>query len=183
VQKIILVLFLSLSASVAWGQELYLLGGQIENTATHDDSLNWGGVGYLEGLREHVAVGLTYLNEGHISDHLRDGFAPQLWLRTNVMNRQPSLAVGIGPYYYFETVLTNRNDSFDAHGWGAMSSMTVTLYRESRFLFQIRGNRINTVNGFNTASVMGGVGYQLDAPPTEGPLDVAPPGKEKHYGQ
>ena len=172
-KKIILLLLLCFAASPAWSQEIYVNGGQQEDRVTHDKAATWS-VSYLQGLGEHLAVGLMYLNEGHVPDNHRDGYAPQLWFRTNVLHRQLSLSAGIGPYLYFDTESTDRNDSYDAHGWGAMYSLALTWYTDSRFLFQIRGNYIDAVNSYNSFALMGGIGYQLDAPAAEGPLDTAP---------
>lgn len=67
-----------------------------------------------------------------------DGLEPQIWLRTNVMDRKLSLAAGIGPYLYFDTTTTSRSNPYDAHGWGTVVSVAATRYTESRFLYQLR---------------------------------------------
>ncbi len=157
----------------AWAQELYVHLGQTENTGNHEQATRWG-LEYRQGLAEHLAVGLTYINEGHVSGHHRDGYEPQVWYRTNVIERKLSLAAGIGPYLYFDTVSTDHGASRDEHGWGTVVSVAATWYTESRFLYELRGNWIGAVNGFNSVSVTAGIGYQLDAPPAEGPLQKAP---------
>jgi hypothetical protein len=145
----------------------------MEDTGTHDHASAWA-ASYLQGLGEHAAVSLMYLNEGHIPDHHRDGYAPQFWLRTNVFQRRLSLAAGVGPYFYFDTQSSNRSDSIDRHGLGVMYSAAFTWYTKSRLLFQVRGNWIDVANDFNHLSVMGGIGYQLDAPPVTGPVTRPP---------
>ena len=166
------ILFLLLVAPSGWTQELILSGGETESTSTHDKAVRWG-LAYQQGLSEHWAAGLTYINEGHISGHHRDGWEPQIWLRTNVIDRRLSLAAGIGPYFWFDTEST-RSYSFNAHGWGAVASVAATWYTESRFLYQIRANWIKAVNDFDSVSITGGIGFQLDKPLTEGPLRKAP---------
>ncbi len=157
----------------AWAQEFYVHGGQTENTGSHEEAFRWG-LEYRQSLSEHIALGLTYINEGHIAGHHRDGYEPQIWFRTNVIERKLSLAAGVGPYLYFDTVTPNQGASRDQHGLGTVVSVAATWYTESRFLYEIRANWIGAANSFNSVSVVGGIGYQLDAPPTEGPLQKAP---------
>ena len=86
-KKTVFFLFLCLFASTAWSQELYVNIGPTKSTEAHDHATSWA-VSYLQGLGEHAAVGLMYLNEGHIPEHHRDGYTPQFWLRTNFLHRQ-----------------------------------------------------------------------------------------------
>ena len=170
----ILVLFLLLTASPSWGQEFYAYGGWVENTDTHHDQDDAWGLAYMQGVGEHAMMSFTYLNEGHVSGHHRDGYTPQFWGRTSIIDRRLSFAAGIGPYFFFDTVSGRQNDSYDTHGWGGIFSLAATWYTESRWLFQVRGNWIGAVNSFNSFSVTGGIGYQLDAPSSPGPRTAAP---------
>jgi hypothetical protein len=51
-------------------------------------------VQYMEGLGDHFAYSLSYLNQGHFISHHRDANAANLWVRTNLFDRQLSLAAG-----------------------------------------------------------------------------------------
>lgn len=176
--------FISLSFFItvppSYTQEIYFHAGEVQNTHTSDRATRWG-LAYHQGTGEHTMLSLTYLNEGHLPGHHRDGYAAQFWLRKNIMNRRLSLAAGIGPYAYFDTN-GSRAESFDAHGWGGILSMAATWYTDSRFLFQIRGNWIDAVHSFNTLSITGGIGYQLDAPETPGPRRSAPAEEQSPTG-
>ena len=73
-----------------------------------------------------LAGGLTYYNEGHFSGHHRDGYAAQLWLRSDDAART-RFAFGVGPYWYFDTALAGSAASHrNIHGvgllWSAMAS-------------------------------------------------------------
>ncbi len=167
-------ILLALLSSPAWGQEIFVQAGSTESTDNHHPAPRWG-LAYQQGLSEHVAVGLTYINEGHIPNHHRDGYEPQIWFRANVIERRLSLAAGIGPYLYFDTTSARPGPgSYDSHGWGAVASLAATWYTDSRLLYQIRANYIEAINSFNSVSVTVGLGYQLDAPAKEGPLEKAP---------
>ena len=98
-------LFLSLClmcARPAAAGELFGFFGGMKDTSTKDGSYAWS-MEYRESLGEHFAASLVYLNEGHPPNHHRDGHGAMLWARTNLLDRRLSLAVGAGPYYYFDT--------------------------------------------------------------------------------
>ena len=167
-------LFLLLHVTTSWAQEFYAYGLRIEDANAHNHAYSWG-LAYMEGVGEHAMVSLTYLNEGHFPDHHRDGYALQFWGRTTIIDRRLSLAAGIGPYLYFDTVSgRGQIDSYDTQGLGGIFSLAATWYTESRWLFQVRGNWIGIANSFNTLSVSAGIGYQLDAPSSPGPRTAAP---------
>jgi hypothetical protein len=154
----------------AKAQELSLIGGKIQNNDNHDKSYTWA-VEYLHALDENAAVSFSYLNEGHFPDNHRDGVSAQIWGRTRVNNTRLLLSAGIGPYTYFDTTIASHATSYaDAHGWGGVLSLAATWYNESRWFYQLRANEIVANNNFNTLSITAGVGYQLEAPASPGPV-------------
>ncbi len=170
------MLTLSVSSPVA-GQELSILGGGANSSG--ETSYAWQ-IDYMEGLSEHFAYSISWLNEGHLTGHHRDGPTFQLWTRINMLNRQLSLAAGIGPYLYFDTQDHQDFQYKDIHqGLGAIGSLALTWYTESRWLFQLRGNYVLAESDIDTTSIVLGIGYQLDAPSTPGPRTeaTAQPGK------
>jgi hypothetical protein len=50
-----------------------------------------------EGFGQYLAGGITWLNEGHIPDHHRDGPLVQIWGRFPVAQRRFVVALGVGP--------------------------------------------------------------------------------------
>src|SRR5664280_2042815 len=96
----ILFLWVLISACPVLAQEIYVHNGIARPTGSNTTGYA-GGLTYLEGLGEHAAWSVTYLNEGHVTEHKRDGFAPQAWGRLNVFDRRISLAAGVGPYLYY----------------------------------------------------------------------------------
>jgi hypothetical protein len=177
---VLLILVLAAAAGPARAEEFYALGGVMQNAnSTNDSSYSWQ-LEYLEGVGEHFAATLSYLNEGHVPVHHRDGNTVQLWTRTNVLDRRLSLAAGGGPYYYFDTTAAKAGGSYaDNHGWGGMLSLAATWYTESRWLFQLRSNWVWTGDSIDTFSTLAGVGYQLDAPLSPGPIAEESPQRNK----
>jgi hypothetical protein len=178
-KPILFLLLIAVMISPSWAQEVYVYGGAVETAQSHKSSSYSWGYAYMQGIGEHAMVSFTYLNEGHLPEHHRDGYSIQFWGRTNVLDRRLSLAAGVGPYLYFDTATdridngTSGRDSYNHQAWGAIVSLAATWYTESRWLFQVRGNWVGAANSFDTFSITGGIGYQLDAPPSPGPRRTA----------
>jgi hypothetical protein len=159
----------------ASAQEIWFLGGRTDARHATDDTYGWG-VEYAHTLGEHAYATLSWLNEGHIPGHHRDGQAAQIWGRINLFDRRLSLAAGVGPYRYFDTVAASQGATYeDDHGWGVVTSIAATWYTSSRVLLQLRANHIKAAGSFDSNAVLLGLGYQLEAPPTRGPLVSAAP--------
>jgi hypothetical protein len=98
-----IVHFVSVSVLLLWmtspasGQEIYLLGGLGDNPKSGEPPFTYQ-LSYSEGLSDHFAWSLSWLNEGHIKDHKRDGVTPQFWFRSDFQEKRFSLAAGAGPY-------------------------------------------------------------------------------------
>ena len=159
-----------LASYSASAQELSGLAGGLYDTPTHETTYSWQ-LEYLEGLGEHYAISLTYLNEGHITAHHRDGESLLIWGRTTYFDRHLALGVGVGPYFYYDTLKIGNGDSYNNdHGWGGMVSYTATYYTAERLFYQMRINWVVTSKSIDTGSLLFGVGYQLAPPPSTGPL-------------
>jgi len=167
-----LSLFLMCARSAAAG-ELFGFFGGTKDTSTKDSSYAWS-MEYRESLGEHFAASLVYLNEGHLPNHHRDGHGAMLWARTNLLDRRLSLAVGAGPYYYFDTTEPPTGGYSNEHGLAAILGLSATWYTNSPWLVQLRLNSITTKLSIDTVTPMIGVGYQLDRPATPGPLVDVP---------
>lgn len=130
-------------------------------------------VRYMEGLGENFAFSLAYLNQGHLSTHRRDGTAANLWLRTNAFHPQLSLAVGAGPFFYYDTVIPEKGRASDVHGWGTLVNLLASWYAKNRWIYQMQASWVRGGNSFDTFSLLAGIGYQLDPPPEPGPAPKA----------
>lgn len=174
-KRAFLIALLALVACPVRAQEIYFNAGGLLDTNTKEHTYTWS-LSYMQGLQEHLAVSFSWLNEGHVPGHHRDGHTVQFWGRTNVFNRRLSLAAGVGPYRYFDTSEASEGASYsDSHGWGAIFSLAATYYTEKRWLLQLRTNYVETGGySYDTFSVALGIGYQLDPPPSPGPLPKAP---------
>ena len=117
---------------------------------------------------------LSYMNQGHFFPHHRDADAINLWLRTNLIDRQLSLAVGAEAFSITTPYPSPPAAASDFHGWGTMVNVAANWYTKSRLIYELRGSWIRGGQSFDTLSVLAGIGYQLDPPTVPGPVPVAP---------
>jgi hypothetical protein len=160
-----------LLAMPAYAGEIALLGGYGWTDDPLEKTYAWQ-TQYMEGLGNNLAYSLSYVNQGHFIEHHRDGYAASLWARTNLLDKRLSLGAGVGGLYYFDTIkpaVGSTAPERDYHGWGTMTSLAATWYTESRVFYQLQGYWIKGDKSFNTLSALAGIGYQLDAPPVQGP--------------
>ena len=161
-------------AGAANAQELTLFGGGLKQSGTKESTSVWA-FEYQHPLHENIAASFAWLNEGHVPGHHRDGQSMQIWGRTNVLDRRLSLAAGVGPYRYFDTTVSSAGGGYaNIHGWGTVGSLAATYYTNSRWLYQMRFNRIVARNSIDTSSLMFGIGYQLEPVSERGPQVSAP---------
>ena len=150
---------------LAPAQEVTAYGGALR--VREADQLTFSaGASYSHPVDEHIALSLSYLNEGHPQSHHRDGVAAQLWLRSGGNEPGWSFGAGIGQDYYFDT--TNLHSSSGAqytndHGWANIYSLQATYhYPDSRWYNQLQINRITPSSKDATTSLMFGVGYRFN---------------------
>ena len=155
-------LLCALGAMPACAQDFVFGLGATRAEEVRDTSYGWL-VSFSRDLTPSLSASITYLNEGHFSSHHRDGHAAQLWARTDV-GECLTLAAALGLYRYFDTaVAENRQGFANAHGWGGLASVSATLREPgSRWLYQVRVNRVMANAGFDTTQVLAAVGYRFD---------------------
>jgi hypothetical protein len=161
----------------ASAQEFSVYTGPL--TGEHSHSYAWA-MDYTEGFGQYLAGSVVWLNEGHIPDHHRDGPLVQVWGRFPIVQRRVVLALGVGPYRYFDTEAADQGLGYsNTHGWGVVYSARATWYSSHRWTANLQLNHVQANNGPSTTAIMLGVGYQLDSPDTPGPRDFALPSTQK----
>ncbi|MFA6583936.1 MAG: hypothetical protein WCS77_06525 [Elusimicrobiaceae bacterium] len=159
----------ALLAGVSGAQELSFFTGKMEEKSGKG-SYAWQ-IEYNQAFSEHFAWSFSWLNEGHVPDHHRDGPVLQVWMRNAVFDGKLALSAGIGPYKYFDTEAARRGKSFDdVHGWGVETSLSATWYMGRRWFLQVRENHGRISGDIDTDMLLLGIGYQLQAPDKRGPV-------------
>lgn len=164
-----MTLVLYLATHSAYAGEVFGLGGALTARPSNERTYIWA-LDYRHRLSEHFDISAAWINEGHVTNHHRDGATAQIWARTTLLDPSFSISAGIGPYAYFDTTnLSGGAPEIDAHGWGVVYSLAATWRVQGRWLLQLRANRIETRRSIDTTSLLLGVGYQLDdLPASEG---------------
>jgi hypothetical protein len=148
----------------AAAEELSLLAG-VTDTDDHTSGTYAWGLEYRQKLLAHVDASFGYLNEGHLPNHHRDGGLLQFWATTGAWRDRIALAVGAGPYLYFDTQFhENWQGYINQHGVGAILSARATFALSRRWFALLDANQVMLVNPA-TRIILLGVGYRLEDSP------------------
>jgi hypothetical protein len=132
---------------------------------------------YQRSLGEHAVFSAGWINEGHLPGHHRDGPIAQVWWRTTAFDPRLSLAAGVGPYAYFDTVPTTTSDgAHDDHGIGIIASAAASWRMDGPWSLQLRFNRIVTKHSADSSSLLLGAVYRLEgaATPSDSMASIQP---------
>jgi hypothetical protein len=140
--------------------ELSVLGGATESIDTGERSYAWQATFRHDFLR-NVAASLSWINEGHLEEHRRDGFAVQGWGRVPLLDNRLSIGIGAGVYHYFDTRLFPAGSHENVHGWAPVYSLAATYYTETPWFAQVAVNHIHPESDINSNTYLVGVGYRL----------------------
>jgi hypothetical protein len=154
-------LLLAAASFHAHGQQLSIMSGVIKERSNNDESFAFV-VDYSEPLNKLFSYSLTYVNEGHVVDHHRDGIGAQIWAGLS-LNPRWSVKAGIGPYFYWDTAARPGVVAADDHGLGLITSASTNYQFSKHWALELRANRILTHRSINTTSVLVGLGYTFDA--------------------
>lgn len=97
-------------------QEVAFGVGRLHELGAKETTYSWQ-FQYLQYFNESWAGSFTWLNEGHLSDHHRDGAALQGWHFHRMENNALRLGAGLGLYRYFDTTSQDQADGYrNNHG-------------------------------------------------------------------
>lgn len=161
-RTIFLAIALAASAPLL-AQELAVQAGALRVNEQNEHTFS-GAAAFTNPVNNHLALSLSYINEGHPQDHHRDGIAGQVWLRTDNGGKPGwSFGAGAGQYFYFDTSELGNDKYTNDHGWAAIYSLQATYhYADSRWYNQVQLNRISPTGKDSTTALMFGVGYQFN---------------------
>jgi len=161
-----LVLFILTVSHTAFSQDLSILGGLISSHEDRETSYSWQ-VSYMEDIGDCFGWSFSWLNEGHMPNHHRDGPTLQLWARTGILNRRLLLAAGAGPYFSFDTHQEPDGSFRDVRYGGGIFSLAAIWNSGSRWFVEARVNTVLVHRDIDTTALLFGVGYRLDFEPSE----------------
>jgi hypothetical protein len=151
--------------SIARAEELSLLGG-LTDTDDHTHATYAWALEYRQHLLDHLDASFGYLNEGHLPNHHRDGGMLQFWATTGTWHDRFSLALGAGPYVYFDTQFHDNYQGYlNQHGVGAIVSGRLTYSLSRQWVVVLDADQV-LVASSGTRTILLGVGYRLERSPT-----------------
>jgi hypothetical protein len=154
------------ASAPAAAEELALLAG-VTDTDDHTSGTYAWGLEYRQKLLAHLDTSFGYLNEGHLPNHHRDGGRLQFWATTGAWRDRIALAVGAGPYLYFDTQFhENWQGYINQHGVGAIVSARATFVLSRRWFALLDANQVMLVSPA-TRIILLGVGYSLEDSPAK----------------
>jgi len=167
--------FLLVAGLKLHAQELTLLGGMLPATNSQKSSPIWQ-LDYRQELYPNLAASVAYINDGHLTDHHRDGTAFEGWAELPLFQNRLTLAAGAGAYWFYDTESLPGGASADVHGTAPVFSLSATAYLSDRWFCRVNYNYINPAHDFAENSLTVGVGFWFgqDKKPTPGALGDAP---------
>ncbi len=155
---------LSLAALNCQADELSVYAGGLKPEPNDSDTYSWA-LEYRRPVFDDFAASFTWLNEGHITNHHRDGQAVQAWWRSKPKEEMLGLSfdLGIGPYRFYDTsrpVATERYQNL--HGWGVLASAAANYHFDDHWVASLRLNQIDAHGSFDSTALLAGLGYAFD---------------------
>lgn len=109
-----LLLLMAFSLTIAGAQEVGLGAGRLHGIGEKEATYSWQ-LQYFQHFNEAWAGSLSWVNEGHLPGHHRDGVALQVWRFHRMERNSLRLGVGLGAYRTFDTTLQPEGDYHNLH--------------------------------------------------------------------
>ena len=154
---LLLALFLP---ATAFPQELSWSYGSTRAEGGQGDAGAWQ-LDFRYRFPRILSVSGSYLNEGHLPGHKRDGLAAQLWAGYPLFRRKVMVDFGAGPYRFSDTQPRAGGGYADVEGWGLLYSVSGTYFLRSPWYFRLAANGIRPSQDLRTHTYTLGVGYRL----------------------
>ncbi len=166
---------------IAEAEEFSFLYGRAASSHGSDTSRGWQ-IEYRHGAWRRLDLSASYVNEGHLESHNRDGAAVQVWGLLPLYEGRIVLSAGAGPYLFFDTGI-RTDGSFDIdHGLGGILSASAAYRTDSPVVFRFTANRVAGTGENDSWSFLLGAGYALRGEResstgggTEAPGNAVPP--------
>jgi len=98
------------------GQEVSISLGRLHEIGVREYTYSWQ-LQYFHQLGEEWGGTLSWLNEGHIPDHHRDGVHLQAWKLHRIETNNLRLGLGLGLFQYFDTTESSHPSGYrNRHG-------------------------------------------------------------------
>lgn len=149
----------------AWrlsAQEVTAGVGAMRGSDTGESSYTWQ-LDYRSRLGRSWAWSASWINEGHVDGHHRDGIAGQIWVQPEWPKLPLALSLGAGAYGFFDTQAQPDRETRIRRGFGPIASMALTYYTEQPWFWRLTLAAIRPSRSINVNTLTFAAGYGLDA--------------------
>jgi hypothetical protein len=161
VRTALIAIVLVAASNTVHGETLLALAGASDSENSDGNSYAWQ-LQFQEPISSYLSGSLSWLNEGHMPAHHRDGAAAQLWLDAPSLLERVAFSLGAGPYIYFDTETASSERGYhDIHSAAAMLSASMAVDVGDAWFLDLRVNEIYAPGDINTASFLLGAGYHF----------------------
>jgi len=133
-------------------------------------------IDYRQDFYRNIAASITYINEGHVPGHHRDGYAVEAWARMPFAQNRFSVSLGLGTYSFYDTQLMTSGTVENIHGTAPIISVAATGQLSKRAFYRLTLNHILPAHEMKADNAVMGIGYWFGQyeKPTPGGLGHAP---------
>jgi hypothetical protein len=147
--------------SSARAQDLSALLGRTNGEG--QDTYAWQ-MEYRAPLFPFIDASFSYLNEGHLFHHQRDGGVVQLWAVTPRWRDRLDFAFGVGPYVYFDTQFVDGPPWYrNYHSVAEIYTGSLTYYATENWFVRLNLSEIHAPGNVDTRLVLLGIGFRPSA--------------------
>lgn len=143
------------------GQEVTGGIGAMRSSDTAESSYAWH-FDYRTQMGRDWAWSASWINEGHVDGHHRDGVAAQLWGQPRWPTAPFAFTFGLGAYGFFDTQHEPERETQIQRGWGPIASVALTHYSAPPWFWRLTANAIRPSRSINVNTVTLAAGYVLD---------------------
>ncbi|MEY4941325.1 MAG: hypothetical protein RIQ93_3060 [Verrucomicrobiota bacterium] len=155
-------------------QEVTAGVGAMRSSDPSESSYAWQ-LDYRLRLGRDWAWSASWINEGHVDGHHRDGLASQLWGQPRWPTRPVALTFGLGAYGYFDTQQEPDRETRIQRGWGPIASVALTYYTAQPWFWRLTLNAIRPSRSIPVNTLTLAAGYALDGKGTVSLPHPSPP--------
>jgi hypothetical protein len=133
---------------------------------------------YRAPLVRYLDASFSYVNEGHLFDHQRDGGAVQLWAVTPRWRDRLDFALGVGPYFYFDTQSLIRPYPEpwyrNYHSIAEIYTGSLTYSPTEHWFIRLNLSEVHAPGDVDTHLVLLGAGYRPGASGGPSEAEISP---------
>jgi hypothetical protein len=161
VRTALITVLLAVASTCVHGETLLALAGITNPDSSATNTYAWQ-FELQEPMSRYLGGSLSWLNEGHVPYHHRDGVATQLWLTAPRWLDRFVFSAGAGPYIYFDTKTASSDRGYsDIHSAAALVSASLWVDLRSSWFLSLRVNDVLAPGDFNSTMWLLGGGYHF----------------------